>query len=308
MDIGAEASARTAAQIREPEASGPTAAQIRHGYLFWGPVILGILLVELAGAASHWLKENILHFTIPWTTISGMVGHLEDIWPVSAVFVIAIMAPAVFYALAPRDAPAPAPGGHRSETGRLYLRTPPGEPLSWYTAWVVFILSAIVGTIAVLVFDDNFVRAYFIYGALFAFGIVFPSVLVLLGHREVPFTSLFVTARALRQQRNWIAWLATVAISAGLGILLIHLAFYPWPDITKAPVRYAGLTAREARSKAVRSVKHLQQGPAALVYSTQARGVVNGREAWAVFFTNGSDSSCVVTATDKLIDPSDCAP
>jgi hypothetical protein len=71
---------------------------------------------------------------------------------------------------------------------------------------------------------------------------------------EPGFTSLCVTIGALRRRSDWLARLLTIALTAGLGILAIHLAFYPWPDITKEPVQYAGLTARDARDKAVMSL------------------------------------------------------
>jgi len=278
--------------------------EIRSGYRFWGVVVAGVLLVELAGAMSKWLEKR-LGVSIPWTTISGMVGHLEELWPMTAVFVVAIIAPATFFALAPVE-----PLRH-SDLGRWYVGSAPEKRSQWYTAWVVFVLSALVGAIAVSVFDDDFVRAYFIYGALFVFGIVVPSFLVLVLGREVGFTSLMFTLRHLRHRGGWKAWLATIALSAGLAILAIHLAFYPWPDITKEPVRYAGLTATKARSKAVQRIKQLRLGASALDYSTQARGVVKGKEAWLVFFTSpdGSDSGCVVIVKEETVDaPQECAP
>jgi hypothetical protein len=287
----------------------PTPAETRAGYQFWGVVIGGILLVELAGALGGWLDKHV-GVEIPWTTISGMVGHLEDLWPAAAVVVVALLAPAAFYALVPSETGKPGPSiqiGPRTRLGRLYVGPEPTEPPEWrYNAWAVLVPSAIVGVIAVLVFDDDFYRAYLIYGALFFFGILVPHLLVLALRKEVvAFPSLFVTIRELRSEHDWKAWLATTALSAGLAILVIHLAFYPWPDITKAPVRYAGLTANDARKKAKREVKRLRDGAPDLVYSTQARGVVNAREAWVVFFTssNGADSGCVVTLTDKTFDP-----
>lgn len=185
----------------------------------------------------------------------------------------------------------------------------PKEParIPWYSAWPVFVASAVVGLLAVHFFDDDFVRAYCIYGALFALGIIVPSVLLLPFHLEPGFTSLFFTIRALRARTDWVARLTTIALAAGLGILAIHLAFYPWPDITKEPVQYAGLTAREARSKAVAIVESAPQG-AALAYSTQARDVVNNEEAWSVFFraTNATDPGCVVIVQQDKIDARAC--
>jgi hypothetical protein len=240
-----------------------------------------------------------------------MVGHLEDLWPTAAVFVVAIIAPAAFYALAPLPVARPSPVP-RSRLGRRYLGASPSKgPMPWYNAWVVFGLSVIVGVVAVSVFDDDFHRAYLIYGSLFFFGIVVPSFLLIVLRREVGFTSLFCTITQLRERGDWKARLATVALTAGLAILAIHLAFYPWPDITKEPVNYAGLSATDARSKAVVEVMQLRVGAPTLVYSTQARGVVNGKEAWIVYFNaaDGSDSGCVVVVKGDTVDPSlECSP
>ncbi len=283
--------------VREPPSVRLLPADIRAGYRFWGAVVVLILVVELAGAVRDWLKKHV-GATIPWTTISGMVGHLEELWPTTAVVVVAIIAPAAFYALAPRET------GRRSALGRRYLRKPPTTAERRYKASLVFFLSAVAGIGARFASHDDFVRAYVIYGALFFFGVILPSFLVLLLKKEVGFTSLFVTINQLRASRGWKASLATVAISAGLAILVIHLAFYPWPDITKEPVRYAGLTEKQARSKAVEKVMQLRGGATDLVYSAQARGVVRSREAWVVYFSlrDGSDSGCVVIVKKEVID------
>jgi hypothetical protein len=295
-----------------PEAASPIAPPanaLRRGYRFWGLVVVVILAVEGAGAirGSRWYEEHVLEHhswaTIPWTTISGMVGHLEELFPGTAVFVVAIIAPVAFYALAPLP---PPPKATRTELGRVHFGSREPARIPWYSAWAVFVPSALVGFLAVHFFEDDFVRAYCIYGALFALGIVIPSVLLLF-HLEPGFTSLFVTIGALRVRSDRRARLATIALTAGLAILAIHLAFYPWPDITKEPVQYAGLKAREARSKAIAIVKSAPQG-AALVYSTQARDVVNNEEAWTVFFraTDPTNPGCVVIVQQDKVDARAC--
>ena len=286
-------------------AQTPPRDALHSGYRFWGVVILAILLVELAGAAAHWLNDKI-GVKIPWTTISGMVGHLEELWPTTAVFVVGLLAPAAFYALTPIDSQ------RRSPLGRVTIRQPSEQPVEWYSARVVFLLSALVGAIAVGVFEDDFIRAYFIYGALFVFGILVPTFLLLAKRRDVGFTSLFVTIGHLRQNRDWKARLVTIALSAGLAILAIHLAFYPWPDITKERVVYAGLQAKDAKTRATREIVRLRAGaPITLTYSTQAREVANGQEAWAVYFiaADGSTTGCKVIVTDKQVKPTpECSP
>jgi len=234
-----------------------------------------------------------------------MVGHLENLWPTAAVVVVAVIAPVAYYALAPVDPPRL---GNRSRLGRRYVGpAPERDPVGWYNAPVVLALCAIASIVAVAVFDDDFQRAYVIYGALFFFGIVVPSLLMLCAHREVGFTSLFCTISLLRVRNDWKAAIATIALTAGLTILVIHLAFYPWPDITKEPVRYAGLTATDARTRAIQEVAQLRNGNGPLVYSTQARQVVIGKEAWVVYFSfpDGSDSGCtVIVSSSKPIDAS----
>jgi hypothetical protein len=288
----------------------PPDTELRRGYWFWGIVIAVILAVEAAGAigSSNWYKEHVLEdhswAKIPWTTISGMVGHLEELFSGTAVLVLALIAPAAFYALAPL--PPPPPNTDRTDLGRVYLGAAPTKRLHWYSVWTVLVLSAIVGFLAVRFSDDDFHRAYWIYGALFFFGIVVPS-LLLFAHMEPGFTSLFTTVGAVRQRRDLRAVAATVALAAGLGILAIHLAFYPWPDITKDPLKYAGLTARQPRSKAAAKIRQSQQ-EASLVYSTQARDVVNNGEAWSVFFraTDPDKPGCVVIVQEKTVDARAC--
>jgi hypothetical protein len=285
------------------------------GYLFWGVTIGVILLVELLGALGGWLEDHI-GVDVPWTTISGMVGHLEDLWPATAVIVVALLAPAAFYALAPVDPPNELGSLRRGASGRWHReRDEDRRPtnLKWtlgYPPWLVFAICAVIGLAAVLLFDDDFHRAYVIYGSLFFFGIVVPSILVL-ARRKVGYPSLFVTVNHLRERRDLKAVLATVALSAGLAILVIHLAFYPWPDITKPPVKYAGLQANEAKSKANDRIKRVREGATPLFYSTQIRGVLDAHEAWLVYFTatGDVDTGCVVTVTDKAVDTTEqCNP
>jgi len=282
-----------------------------------------ILLAELAGALAHWFSDPTIpgtnislgfHLTIPFTTISGMVGYLEERWPNTAVIVVAIIAPAAFYALMPVKPPR-AVESKRSTLGRLYVRSgDPKPPLTRYDAWFVLGASVLAAVIAPLVIDalgwgSNYHRAFGIYGSLFVIGIVVPSLLSAVFQRDVGFTSLFCTIANLRERDDLKAAMASVALTAGLGILVVHLAFYPWPDITKEPVEYAGLSATDAREQAAAKVRELRnrQNLPALNYSTQARQVVGGHEAWVVYFNlqNDSDSGCsVIVRSSKPPDPS----
>jgi hypothetical protein len=70
---------------------------------------------------------------------------------------------------------------------------------------------------------------YAIYGTLFVLGVVVPSVLAYAFGRDVPFPTLFRTVALLRRRAHWVA----VVIVAGLTVLAVHLALYPWPDIRR---------------------------------------------------------------------------
>ena len=54
-----------------------------------------------------------------------------------------------------------------------------------------------------------------------------PSLAAYLFARDVPFPTLFGTVADLERRFH----LAALVIAAGLAVLLIHLAFYPWPNI-----------------------------------------------------------------------------
>jgi hypothetical protein len=56
-------------------AAGPVLVKERHGYVFCGPIVIAILVVELLGSLSESFDD-----VIPWPTISTTVGHLEDRW------------------------------------------------------------------------------------------------------------------------------------------------------------------------------------------------------------------------------------
>jgi hypothetical protein len=287
-----------------------TDREVRGGYLFWFIAVGGVLLVEALGALAHWLHHPTIpgtnvylhfHLTIPWTTISGMVGYLENRWPATAVIVVAIISPAAFYALGPVKQPR-AVASRRGRLGRWWIRSgDPKPPLTHYDAWIVLGASVAAAVIAPLVIDwlgwgTDYHRAFGIYGALFLFGIVLPTLLSAVFRREVGFTSLFCTIAHLRSRDDLKAALASVALTAGLGILVVHLAFYPWPDITKEPVLFAGLSATQAQDQATAVVASLRKGTGALVYSAQARQVVGGHDAWVVYFSTqkGDDSGCTV--------------
>ena len=136
----------------------------------------------------------------------------------------------------------------------------------------------------------KFLLGCVIYGTFAALGVIIPSFLIVVFRREVQFPTLMFTIRRLRHALPWTAAL----IVGGMAILIIHLALYPWPDITKEPVKYAGNTADSARAKAVAQLKEVRD-PALtkLIASAQIRGIDGGDEAWVVFFKPRTTSGLV---------------
>jgi hypothetical protein len=171
----------------------------------------------------------------------------------------------------------------------------------------VFAATALV-TFAVNRFwsDDKLVLGYSIYGSLLVFGVVIPSLLVRVAHRDARFPSVWIPVEVLRKRFP----VTPYVLVGGLAILVIHLALYPWPDITRESTTYAGLSARSAQSKAVKRITDLRADLPALRYSTQTRGVAEGKDAWLVFFTPATGSGavpysgCVVATRNDGVTPS----
>jgi hypothetical protein len=68
---------------------------------------------------------------------------------------------------------------------------------------------------------------YLIYGLLGAV-VTVTSILAFWFRTDgVPFPTLFETVKYLQRRVHWLA----TAIVAGLAVLAVHLALYPWPDI-----------------------------------------------------------------------------
>jgi hypothetical protein len=177
----------------------------RIGYFVWGTVALVVAIPELWALIAN---------DAPWPTISGTVGHLEDLWHPTAVIVVAVIVVAA----------ALATGYGRPDT-RAPTTAPTGE--WWPFVYIGSAAAFVVGTgllVSGLV-DDRFVLGYVIYGLIGSFFFVLPAVF---GWAfVVPFPSPFETLRDLERRVPVVA----LVVLAGLVILLIHLALYPWPDV-----------------------------------------------------------------------------
>jgi hypothetical protein len=270
---------------------GPVTDAERRGYWFWLPVVLFVLLIELLGALSATFKD-----AIPWPTISSTIGHLEKRWDWVAVIVLGLITIVALHVVAYHV--------QRRTSGRAYRRVgpspadkPKAKPLTWYNWIFVVLVGAIAIVLAVLSDASKYQLGYVIYGVLAFFGIVLPSVLAFSTNRLVEFPTLFFTIARLRHRLHAVA----VIIVAGLTILAVHLAFYPWPDIAHESATFVGLNPDAARRKAEGELRKLRGGRPNLQYSTQARTVVDGSDVWSVYFrpANGTGPSCVVTVTKK---------
>jgi hypothetical protein len=191
------------------------------GYVVWLTAGVVVAVPEL------WA---IFDRDVPWPTISGTVGHLEYIWSGTAVLVVGAI---VFSALLTIRYPPPLPQADaaRTDSGRLSPEpeTASRRPLS---PWAYFPAAGIVvvgGSIASATFDgDKWHLAYVLYGLIAMFWIVIPSLAAYLIARDVPVPTLFRTIVDLERRLPRFAFV----VAAGLVVLLLHLAFYPWPDIS----------------------------------------------------------------------------
>jgi hypothetical protein len=273
---------------RNWQAEGPVEPRERRGYWFWGPTVLIILAVELLGALSSTFKNKI-----PWPTISSTVGHLEKRWDWVGVIVVGVITATAFQALAYK-------AGARTDTGRAQRPGAPPAQRSGYS-WLFVLIPGLIAIGLAIAFGASKIQlGYIIYGVLAVFGIVIPSLLAFVLNKEVRFPTLFFTLDRLRRRFH----AAALLLVTGLAILVVHLAFYPWPDITHESASFAGLTAQKARDKAERELARIRGSLPPLEYSTQSRAVSDGRDVWLVYFrtASGASSACVVTLTRDSVD------
>jgi hypothetical protein len=180
------------------------------GYGVWSVVALTIVVPELTAAIDN---------TVPWPTISGTVGELEWVWSPTAIIVVAVIVYAAIHAARPVG---------RTPGGRYTPRTAPGGVVSPYLYFPIAIACIIVGSVvAAEAASSQYDLAYVLYPLIGFFTVAVPSALAAARAWDVPFPTLFRTIGYLERRLRF----AAVVILAGLVILLIHLAFYPWPDI-----------------------------------------------------------------------------
>lgn len=263
---------------REFRAPGHVTRVEKNGYRFWGPVVAAILVAEVLGALADWLHRRTI-LDVKWPTISSTVGHLETQSPILAAFVVGTIAAVAFEVVT-------YPARRRAAGRAVYHRVHREQPTRYYDWWVVLAIVVIGTALAVGAFHWNkYEVGYTLYGLFLVFGIVVPAALAYFVGRVVSFPGLIFTVRKLERRLHWIA----VVIIAGLSILLVHLALYPWPDLVQDSTSYAGLVRSDAISAA-------QKDAGTLTFRSAQRGEFEGRDAWILSFepANGFGSTCVV--------------
>jgi hypothetical protein len=215
------------------------------GYGVWfvmGAVIAIPEVWAAAGGHVSWISKP------PWPTISGTVGHLEELWsPVAIIVVLVIVIPTAHVlrrAWAYKAAPSEAVGDLARPTvefvqadGRLLGSTQGGrftkkpDTSSDVSALVYLSVASSMIAISLIVSEalseSQWVRAYIIYGSIAMFWVAIPSVLAYWFSKDVPFPTLFSTVADLERRLHFVA----LVVLGLLVVLLLHLALYPWPDI-----------------------------------------------------------------------------
>jgi len=206
------------------------------GYAVWSAMGVVIAVPELLAAAGG---NNFL-----WPTISTTVGHLQDRWPVLTLVPVALIVMAGVSVLRIRlgdtavQADFTAIG--RSPQGRLVKQEvqfdqlatgglPPAPPKrgEWpILPYFVFATAVVIaGGVAAAPSDSRFLVGYVLYSLIALFWVVIPNLTAYFGGKDFPFTTLVFTVQALSRRLQF----AALLVAALLVILLLHLAFYPWP-------------------------------------------------------------------------------
>lgn len=232
------------------------ATKRRWGYWVWG-IAAGVILIPefIAAFSAGWL---------PFTTISKMTGHLERRWPVFVLVVIALLVWVVYSTVRvpPRTQSGKAGTGSdaqpvRTPGGRLTPNPQEPRPAKHFDddpAPGLFVISALgalagialAGLAVATWWDDgkpHYHVGYVLYGLLGLLWIVVPSVLAFAFGKDIPYPTFYRTVTNIEDSlasRKWrhslgptLAWIVSYLILAGLVILLLHLALYPFPSITK---------------------------------------------------------------------------
>ena len=206
------------------------------GYAVWAAmgVVIGVPEIWAAVAGSDFV----------WPTISTTVGHLQDRWPVVALVPVALIVMAGYsvFRVGPASTALQADfqALGRTPQGRLAKQEVSFEQLAGGGVAAVegrsefgvvryFVLATavvVVGALAVSPSENRFLVGYVLYSLIGIFWVVIPNAAAYFLKKDIPFTTMFFTVRSLGRRLQFVAAL----VAALLVILLLHLAFYPWPS------------------------------------------------------------------------------
>jgi hypothetical protein len=197
------------------------------GYIVWALTGLAVAVPEIW--AAKWPDSA------PFPTISGTVGYIEYWHDWVALLVIGVLIWAAVHAVKFSNQEKYIASPHHTPAGRFTfvdVNANPKEPFDGYAA-VAYYAVALVCTIGVpLLVDqwrpkDEYLLGEVMYGTLGVFAFVLPGSAALFTGKDIPFTTLFVTIQNIERKASPVA----VLFGAGIAILLLHLALYPWPSV-----------------------------------------------------------------------------
>jgi hypothetical protein len=221
-------------------ARNPANNRVVWGYIVWGLMGAVVAVPELLAAT----------LDTGFPTISGTVSYLEYWHPEFALLIIATLVWGAFHAVrvtAPElpRVPADAPPGEKDVTAPVptegapfdggLVRAPGGrlsvarefQPL--HPRIYIPIALALVAVAFLIVRlarpHDRYLQGEVLYGSIALIWIVIPGWLAYRHGRWVPYATLFRTLQDLESRLRSVA----IVVAAGIVILLVHLAFYPWP-------------------------------------------------------------------------------
>ena len=206
------------------------------GYAVWAAmgVVIGVPEIWAAVAGSDFI----------WPTISTTVGHLQGRWPVVALVPVALIVMSAYsvFRVPPASTALQADfqALGRTPQGRLAKEemtleqlaaggVPSGEGRQEFgvVRYFAFATAVVVGGALIASPSDNrFLVGYVLYSLIGIFWVVLPNAIAYWFKKDIPFTTMFFTVASLGRRFQFVAAL----VAALLMILLLHLAFYPWPS------------------------------------------------------------------------------
>jgi hypothetical protein len=206
------------------------------GYAVWAAmgVVIAVPEVWAALAGSDFI----------WPTISTTVGHLQDRWPVIALVPVALIVMAGYSVFRVGPASTALQADYqalgRTPQGRLAKQEVSFEQLAGggvpavkgrtefgvVRYFAVATAVVILGALAAAPSGNRFLVGYVLYSLIGIFWVVLPNAAAYWFKKDIPFTTMFFTVQSLGRRLQLVAAL----VAALLVILLLHLAFYPWPS------------------------------------------------------------------------------